>query len=147
MKRYKFRLETVLRVRRLQEEQAKNDLLAANQQLQRAESALAMRQSAYAEIQMQLGMVNVDEFASARWKWEQAARAIEIAQLIVLEQVNKVKIAREAYLVASRAVEILERLDLRRREEHALEVARAETTEVDDLVNGRRAYVLQASAT
>jgi flagellar export protein FliJ len=111
-----------------------------------AQNALAARAQRYAEIQANLGTISADEFARARWSWEQAARAIELAQEVVAARADDVALARDAYLAASRAVEVLERLDQRRREEYAVEAGRAEIAEVDDIVNGRRAYVLQASA-
>ena len=146
MKKYKFRLESVLRVRRLQLEQRRQELMVANHDLTMAEQRLSDRRLRYLEFQQQSGVSTQAEYAQHLFRWDQAARAIEIADNYRLACVAEVEIRRNAYMDARQVVEALERLDIRRRDEYLVDTNRQEIAEVDDIVNGNRHHRLQDEA-
>lgn len=137
MKRYRFRLETVLRVRRMQEDQARLKVALASAEATRA----ANRADEVAESYRSMPPLQVTgspaELAAARFEphWRaagvtRAAAVAEQAELVRLEQVDEWRGKRQS-------VQVLERLDERRRAEHDIEVRRAEEAVVDDIVAGR----------
>lgn len=145
MSRYRFRLETVLRVRRVEEDHAKRVLLGANTALraaiERRDRARA-RYRAFADggrdvrtidqlhvERLQAGLL-ADEMASA----QRAANAVA----------NDAALARVQWSTAARRVAILERLNERRRAEHAERELRAEHAFVDDIVTAR--YLSEVAA-
>jgi len=137
VRRYRFRLEAVLRVRRLQEDVARGALAEATATVGRAEGAVtrahewleALRAEAappeplawHAHRRVQLGAA---EELTARSTELGAARAEQRARQVALAD-------------ARMRVRALERLDERRRAEHAREVARQDERVVDDLVTSR----------
>ena len=133
MKRYQFRLETVLRVRRLEEETARLGLLTANTVLA---DACARRDAAtahYRQIPIELGTCSTEELRRTRQRAELAAATLAARQAAVGEAARHARAAREAWMAAVSRVKVLERLDERRREEHRLELERDETRFLDDV--------------
>ncbi|HET6810691.1 MAG TPA: flagellar export protein FliJ [Acidimicrobiales bacterium] len=133
MKRYRFRLETVLRVRRLEEETARLELLTANTRLA---DACARRDAAaahYRQIPIELGSCSTEELRRTRQRAELAAATLGARQATVDEAARHAEAAREAWMAAVGRVKVLERLDERRREEHRLELERDETRFLDDV--------------
>ena len=137
MKRYRFRLEAVLRVRRLQEDAARGALADATAAVARAEAeegrarawldALRAQPApdgpAAWDAQRRVQLAAADELSS---------RGSDVAHARAEQQ------ARQRELAAARTrVRALERLDERRRAEHAREVARHEERAADDLVTSR----------
>jgi flagellar export protein FliJ len=137
VRRYRFRLESVLRVRRLQEDVAR---------------------SAFAEVTLAVGRSEADVASARAWldglrdeppptgphAWEarrrvQLAAAEELAgRVTALDHARAEQRARQAALAEARTrVRALERLDERRRAEHAREAARLDERAVDDLVTSR----------
>ncbi len=139
MKRYQFRLAHVERVRRIQEEQARADLLAARQRLIRAGADLSRNTETYDQRRSTSTRAGTSRFRSDRdhdhllTMAVVAARAAEANALILVNQ------KLESWTEAARAVSALERLDERQRERHQIEVDREEQAELDDLVPPRLA--------
>ena len=140
MKRYRFRLENVLRVRRLQEEQAADRLRMAQRDADIASATIASRLAAYqSERQATEAPVSLPELLTHQALLELRAQAVEAAR--VRERVIKAVAAerRAEWALAAQRAAALERLDERRREEHRIAFERAEAVEVDDIVSGRAA--------
>ena len=137
MKRYRFRLESVLRVRRLQEDVARGALAEATAAVTVAETNVT---SALAWLER----LRTQPVPSGPGAWEshrrvQLAAADELAARgAELDLALAERRARQAALAEARTrVRALERLDERRRAEHELEAARQDERVVDDLVTAR----------
>lgn len=139
MKRYQFRLAHVERVRRIQEEQARAELLASRQRLIEAGADLSRTVDAYEERRSKSPIAGTSQFRSARDRDQMltmaviAARSAEANALILVDQ------RLESWTEAAQAVSALERLDDRHRERHRIEADREEQAELDDLVPPRLA--------
>lgn len=137
MRRYRFPLASVLRIRKVEEDQAIGALVAAERRRIAAEEAAQRREDARLAARPADGIVSLDQFLAARDRQERAASALVAAQA-ELAAARKATVASRAALAAAAAARnALEQLDERRRAEHALEMQREETIEVDDLVTGR----------
>lgn len=138
MSRYRFRLETVLRVRRAEESDAKGALLRANARLRAALDARDQAQQRYRDVvESQSLSGSVEQLRRDRWHAEVAARALSDAQREAMRVAGEAALAQVDWAQAARRVAVLERLDLRRRSEHAEGERRAEVGVVDDLVTAR----------
>jgi flagellar FliJ protein len=137
MKRFQFRLATVLRVRRVEEERARGALALANAarrqaetERQRAEEHLAAtpQPAAVVPLAAYRAWRATGELRAERWQTasQQASRAAEAAEE-----------RRQAWARAATRVAALERLEARRRDAWRQELFRAEAREVDDLVTSR----------
>lgn len=138
MRRYRFRLAPVLRVRRIEEDRAAGELALAQLDERRAEEELAARRTAYSVLPVRdTGTEGVATFTASRFRYETAAAGIAAAEahrsLVEAAAAER----RAAYLAAAARRTALERLDERKREEHRLETDRDEAVEVDDVVTGR----------
>ena len=139
MKRYRFRLEPVLRVRRTEEEAARGQLVAANAAVARQEQLLVERERAYEITLKSSGILPTADFL-----FEQSSRSAHAAA--VLEQRQRV---REAPDDAARARGVwsgaaardgaLERLDERQRDEHRAAARKEDELTTDELVVSRYA--------
>lgn len=137
MKRYRFRLEQVLRVRRVQSDLAAAELAGAQRAEAAAVTAELARLQAVADRARPAGTYRADALLTDRAVWD--------AELASLNRLAAARVAaglataerREGWLVASRRVKALELLDDRRREEHRVEADRDEARRVDDLVASR----------
>ena len=137
MKRYQFRLQSVLRARRAQEDLARQSLALANRRLRDAQVLLTQEQARYQSVNVSSGVVDVPA-ARAEQSWQYLAAA-SVAHVARCCEDLAVVVAdhQAAWREASQRVAALERLDDRRRVEHALVAARADSVEVDDLVTAR----------
>jgi flagellar FliJ protein len=137
VKRYRFRLEPVLRARRLQQDVARLALAEATAAVGRAEAAEARAQGWLDGLR--------DEPAPSEpqaWEARRRVQLLAAAELVArgaeVGHARAEQRARQAALAEARkAVRALERLDERRRAEHALEVARLDGLAADDLVTSR----------
>ncbi|MCU1346327.1 MAG: hypothetical protein JWL70_2593 [Acidimicrobiia bacterium] len=137
MKRYRFRLEQVLRVRRVQEEQARHRVHAAQRDVIQADERVDRRLGAYhANNQAHSG--NRQSFMAQRTLGELRARAVERsrADAATARDVHGERVVE--WSDTARRVEALERLDSRRRSEYSVEERRDEDRVVDEIVSGRR---------
>ena len=137
MRKYRFQLEPVLRVRTVQEDLARAALAQANHRVVNADAILAARASRYSSMAMASGMRSTTEFLSNRFVHEMAARSVRDAEADRRQAEQEAAERREAWSHAAKEVSVLERLDERRRAEHALESARQADAEVDDIVVSR----------
>ena len=137
MKKFRFRLEQVLRVRRVQEDQARGELLLANRAAQVAAQRVEERVAEYEGRSMPSGTTTYADFERAVFMLDAAAGAIQVAKVAYAETLVVVDERRAAWAAARQKVAALERLEERRAAEHAIEVRRAEDRLVDDLVVAR----------
>lgn len=137
MKRYRFALEPVLRVRRAQEEQARSGLALANRQLRTAEEALAASTEAYRRLPVPCGVVDVAALALARLHGDLGAAEMDRRRKLVDEAVVAAVTRHAQWTEAARRVAALERIDEHRRAEWQIEEQRHEAAAVDDVVTSR----------
>jgi flagellar protein FliJ len=133
VKRYRFRLETVLRVRRLEEDAARAGLLAANRAVAQACAGRDRALTHYRGLPAELGPSSTADLRRNRQRAELAAAVLTARQAALDEAAREVVRTREHWMEAVSRVKVLERLDQRRREEHRLEAERAETRFLDDV--------------
>ncbi len=139
MKRFRFRLEQVLRVRRLQEDLARASLMHANRQARAAAELVNARIADYAAASRPDGAQTYEAFNRIQFELDHAAGAITVAREEYREALAVVDHHRADWSAARQRVAALERLEERRRDEHAVEARRAEDRLVDDLVVARHA--------
>ncbi|MFN8034891.1 MAG: hypothetical protein U0V73_03050 [Acidimicrobiia bacterium] len=139
MRRYQFRLEAVLRVRRIQEARARADLAMANMAVAAAQQALDTKIAAYRVLPQPGGTQSIDDFSTTRGRRDRAATTV-----VSLDERREAARQRAAeqhvdWSRAAQRVTTLERLDERQHAEHALAADRELEREVDDLVVSRHA--------
>lgn len=137
MKRYTFRLEHVARVRRIQEEQARAELLAARQRLIKAGADLSIRSEEYERGRSSAHRADTRAFRSEREHDERLTQAVIAARVAEANARLLVGQRSQEWTHAARELSALERLDERRRAEHAAEEARHEQIDLDELVAPR----------
>ena len=137
MRRYRFRLEQVLRVRRQEQDAARGAVLAATVLTSAEAAALAARDEAYAagtgaqEIRSAADFVYVQQHRAA------LGRAVLDQRRRLQEAELGLQQARAGWTAAAARVGALERLDERQRAEHTERAAKEEEMVVDDLVVSR----------
>lgn len=143
MSKYKFRLETLRRLRIAHRDQQRSALADAY----RAEEVLAERRAAIADEQTSLRTMQRVALADARLdvnqllevqRYEMVLKAEE-AQLV--DQTNRLAIEverrRQAVVEADRGVRVLDKLDERHRDQHRREAQRQETKDLDEVATMR----------
>ena len=143
MKRFRFRLEQVLRVRRIQEDRARAALLAANRAAHDAAVRVEASLAEYRTRSFPEGVQPYAEFERALFLLDTAASAVELSRRAHRDALAVVDERRAEWIDARRRVQALERLEERRRAEHELENRRAEDRLVDDLVVARHAGAMR----
>jgi len=136
--RFQFRLESLLRVRKSLEEEAKRQLArviqARDLALAKVEELRAAHQSAVESRRIALHeAVDLDRWRATERYLLVMERRILLAQKTVAEAEARVAEARQALLKAHQDHLILSRLKERRQEQHALEVIHDETREMDEI--------------
>jgi flagellar protein FliJ len=137
MKRYEFRAEKVLRVRRLQEDLARAGVAAARHAEQTADATLAASQQRYAQLSVPSAPLTPAGFLAAREQAGYRATAVTNAEHQRRAAAAATADALTGWHEAHRKVDGLERLDARRRDEYAIEAGRAQDAVVDELVVSR----------
>jgi len=137
MNRYRFRLESVLRVRRAEEELARQELARANARLRAAMETHRVEAQRYGELRTVSGEVESVAFMRERAYAELAAATVEAARQVMDAAAAEAAARYVSWTEAARLVAALERLDDRRRAEHRLEEQRAEVAESDDMTSAR----------
>lgn len=137
MKRYEFRLAAVLRIRRVEEEQARETLAAANGRLRSLLLERDAQSRRYRELVGSVPATTVEGFLAELHAAHLAASVVARATRAVTGAAADAALAQVAWAGASRRVKLLERLDDRRRREHAEDLQRAEVAVVDDIVTAR----------
>lgn len=137
MKRYRFRLEPVLRVRRIQEEAARAELVAATAAAAAQDRQLTARTEAYEN-----SCTASAGRSRAEFLFERSTRSAYAAAL--LEQRERVRTAqddvvraRSAWSDTASRVGALERLDERQRDEHRVQTQKEDDLNTDELVVAR----------
>ena len=137
MKRYRFRLDSVLRVRRLQEDVARGALARADVHVVETQAALVVARDWLTELDHRPVPGQPVAWEARRTLVLRAADEID-ARRADVDVAAAARQERQGELRdARRRVRALERLDERRREEHRLEAARQDERVVDDLVTSR----------
>jgi flagellar export protein FliJ len=137
VKKFRFRLESVLRVRRVQEDLARAHLLNANAAARTAEGVVDTRVSRYHDMSRPHGAQPEPVFARDWFQLDSAAGAVDVARERHIAALAVVAERRADWSEASMRVAALERLEARQRAEHALEMQRDDDRRVDDLVVSR----------
>jgi flagellar biosynthesis chaperone FliJ len=133
VKRYEFSLEIALRARRAQESVARNDLMRSHMLSASAGTAADNSRAHYEDVISSAGAT----FMAQRERAVLAAQALTDAQASAAEARDAVTGAMEQYLSAAQDVSVIEHLDERRREEHALATQREEAANNDELTINR----------
>jgi len=137
VKRYRFRLDPVLRVRRVQEDVARAALARADADVAAAHTALAGARDWLVELDHRPVPGRPVAWEANRTVVLRAADEID-ARIANVDAAAAARRDRQAELRDARGrVRALERLDERRRAEHQLEAARQDERVVDDLVTSR----------
>ncbi len=139
MKAYRFRLDSVLRVRRLQERVAAQQLAVAVRDLHGARSELERARRSLEGLAAPAGRLTV---GAVQWTHAQSDRMSERARrtaddVAAAEEVTRQ--ATETWGSARQSTAILERLDDRQLALWRAELDRSEAIALDDLANGRKA--------
>jgi flagellar export protein FliJ len=137
VKRYRFRLESVLTARQAQKRAAGTELACAQTALQAAVDAVADAEEHYR--QLAAASPEHDDVVAVQAARQQAGfrvEAIAYRRRLAQGAAAQVEQARNAYVEASRAVSLLERLEERRYQEHTAETLREEAAVLDELAGG-----------
>ena len=137
MKRYRFRLDPVLRVRRNEEDLARAAVLAAQAVVAAELEQLSRRDAAYAQAHKPSGPVPAADFLYVQAHRKALAAAVLDQRKRVQQAEHGAEGARQAWTAAAARVGALERLDERSRAEHDVRTLREEELTVDDLVVAR----------
>jgi flagellar FliJ protein len=136
VKKYRFRLDTVLRVRRTEEDLAKAELARANARVAEAVARVDARLTHYSALPSvgpgATGPTAV--FMASRFRQDTAAAAVVAAKVARMAALQDAEAYRLAWSKKATEVQVLERLDERRRTEHEVEATRQADLEVDDIV-------------
>lgn len=139
MKAYRFRLDSVLRVRRLQERAATQQLALAVRDLQQAESESTQARRSLEEVAPPAGRLAIGAF---RWSQAQSTRMSEAARQRAEASEAAAEVARlanEAWGRARQRTATLERLDERQVALWRTELERSDAAVLDDLATSRAA--------
>ena len=139
MKRYRFRLEQVQRVRNVQEGLAAAHLAVARTVEARAVACAEARVDAIAARPRPSGSTSASALTAARLLWDAELRSLADARQAVSSAAEASHEARTAWSNARARVRALELLDDRHRADHAVAADRDEASRVDDLVVSRAA--------
>ena len=137
MKRYRFSLDPVLRVRQIEQDAARAEFVTANHGLQTADARRLETVERYRALPVRPGAEPVSRWLAHRFVAECAAVSVRSAEGDVAVARTRMEEQRQALHEARMRTSAIERLDERRRAEHEIEARRAEDAEVDELVTAR----------
>lgn len=137
MKRYRFSLEAVLRLRRMEEEQAREALQLENSKLRELVIARDHESDRYKALSLRPLATSATDLEAERLAHELVAESVSQAERAVIEQATRTAHAQLAFRSAEQRVEALLRLEVRQRAAHELEVQRADGLVLDDLVTAQ----------
>jgi flagellar FliJ protein len=132
-----FRLATVLRVRRVQEEQARAELLRGNRAAREAHRAWERSTEHYRNVPVSTGPVAAATFRREIAAADMAAATLATSAARLTSARAEAESAFGVWRQAAQRVEALERLEQRRRDEELAAESRRETAAVDELVTAR----------
>ncbi|KLU40603.1 MAG: hypothetical protein AA931_03290 [Peptococcaceae bacterium 1109] len=138
--KFKFRLEKVLRVRRLEEDQTRHRLLHRQQELREAEEHLQSLQVQRQDV-VAFGHSQPDvQLRAAMYKYlERLDGRIDRQRQVVSDRQEKLTQAKAQWLAARQRREVLENLREKRYDEYRLEQQRAEQKSLDEMGSRVRA--------
>jgi flagellar protein FliJ len=137
LKKYRFRLDAVLRVRRIQKDQAAGELAAAQRRAADAAVNQSRAESAYVGSRGTAGMRATASFLAHRSLVEASGLSVLAARAARAGADAETDARRDLYVEAAGRVTGLENLDERQREAYGVEELRQEGLVVDDLVTSR----------
>jgi len=137
VKRYQFRLHTVLRLRRAEEEQAREVLATANRLLRERVQARNSEIARYVALTGRAHATTVDGLRSETLEAGLLASVVTEAKKATTVAAADAAFAHVNWAGTMRRVKVLERLDDRRRVEHAEDEQRSEIATIDDIVTAR----------
>jgi flagellar export protein FliJ len=143
----RFRLASVLGVRRAQEESARLDLWRGNRRVQEATADRERSEFRYRTVPVSEGAIPASVFLREQVTAEMAAATLAEAVHQLSRARSDAALAQQRWSQAARRVEALERLARRRHDEVMADEARAESASVDDLVTARWIAAENADAT
>src|SRR5438034_1081925 len=108
MRKFRFRLEQVLRVRTLQEDQARNELMVANRAAHEAATHVENRLIEYRSRSLPEGTQSYENFERALFMLDSAAGAVDVARIAHREALDVVDARRADWAAARRKVAALE---------------------------------------
>lgn len=132
MKKFRFRLAAVERVRQVELDQARGHVMLANQALAHAEADHADRLGRLTTMTLPQGAVSHTQLTMHRFCVEQSIAAIRFADERRVEASEAAEAARAEWRVAKTRVQALERLHEQARDEHHREVRREEDRHADE---------------
>jgi flagellar protein FliJ len=137
MKRYQFRGEKVLRVRRLQEDMARASVAGARRDEETAQAKVDASQQRYTQLSAAAPAQSSAAFLMTREQATHRAGAVTVARQRRQAAADATAEALDSWRDINRKVQGLERLDERRRADHHIEVRRDEDAQVDEIVIAR----------
>ena len=143
MKRYRFRLEPVLNVRRSEQDAARGALLAAAARVTAQEAELLARRQAYAARGQRPVPTWAPEFRLEQSHRRALVQAVLDQQAQLTAAQEQQAAARQAWTEAAARVGALERLDERQRDAHRLAELKEDDLITDELVVSRHGRQLR----
>lgn len=133
----RFRLEAVLRVRRIQEDSERGALRRAHSARELARASEEEARLHYGQLPQTLGYSGLDEFLAERARAGRAAEALALRGLAVRSAEQAVDERRRRWSDAAARVSMLERLEDRHRRAREAEIDRREVQAVEELASVR----------
>ena len=137
MKRYRFPLGAVLRIRRTERDQAARAVADAERDAAAAERAREHAIAVYGQVVPNGGVISTQQLLSQRLIHELGADAVVAADARKESADGELLARRAALAAAASAVKALEELEARGRVAHKAAAMKQEAREVDDLVVSR----------
>lgn len=146
MKRFQFRLASVLRLRRAEQEQARAALAEANSRLKALLLERDREAARFRQLACRSDAVDALALLAERHDAEIARQRLAAAEHRVAEAAGVAAMAQVAWLGAHQRVVALERLEERQRSEHDAAALREEVALLDDLSTARYVAGTRAKA-
>ena len=137
MKRYEFRMEKILRVRRMQEDAARAAVAQARSLEKSAVEKLEAARRHCEALGTEVPATSTTQFLALRDRGDFRAQAVGLAGERRRSAADQTAGAVNSWHVTHRRVDALERLDERRREDYSVEAQRDEDALVDEIVTTR----------
>ena len=136
MKRYEFRMQKVLRVRRLQEDAARAGVAVARRAEVEAQHALDASKEHYGALSAP-SAASAAAFLGMRERAAHRATGVRLSEGQRQVAADQTAVSVATWHETNRRVDALERLDERRRAEYEIDARRAEDAAVDEIVVSR----------
>lgn len=137
MKRYQFRLAAVARLRRAEQDVARNALVVANVALRARLVERDAEVERYRTIAARNDAATPSALLTERNDASLALERLGDAEQRVVEAATAAALTQVAWVSAHQRVAALERLEARQREEHALAMSREDAALLDDVSTAR----------